>query len=148
MNRRSRTSRSLRRALLVLLAGAILVTVSSCDLAGQAATSAILINRERSARSIPGLAWDDELARKATAWAERMAATSTLMHSRLSDGVGGYWTVLGENVGWGDDIATVHDRFMGSPVHRDDILNRSFRAVGVGVAEAGGRIWVAQVFKG
>ena len=96
----------------------------------------------------PALGWNNTLAAKAQAWADHMAATNTLSHSVLTQGVGGGWSTLGENVGTGGAVHDVHVGFMNSPVHRADILNPSFSSMGVGVAQNGGRVWVAEVFEG
>jgi uncharacterized protein YkwD len=57
------------------------------------------------------------------------------------------WTALGENVGAGSGIATLHRAFMDSAGHRRNVLLRSCRHVGVGVRRARGRIWVTVVFE-
>lgn len=106
------------------------------------------VNNERGDRRLPALSWNEELTDKAQAWAERMAAANTLSHSTLTDGVSAGWSRLGENVGTGSNVASVHKGFMDSPQHRDAILNKGFTSVGVGVAEVNGRVWVAEVFEG
>lgn len=70
-----------------------------------------------------------------------------LRHSELSDGVIGDWLVIGENVGYSGDIATVHQAFLESEGHRANILDPRFNWIGTGYAEGSdGRIWVSQVF--
>jgi len=125
-----------------------LVGATGCDPTEMATGSMALANRERAARGIAGLRWDAQLAAKAARWADRMAATGTLSHSAITDGVSAGWAVLGENVGWGDDVDIVHRQFMNSPSHRDTMLNASFRAVGIGVTVKDGKVWIAQVYKG
>ena len=110
--------------------------------------SQALINDERAKRGLPELGWDDNAAAKAQAWAEQLAATKTLAHSRLTDGISGGWSALGENVGFNTSVDGVHGGFMGSPKHREAILSGSYSAVGVGVAENGGLVYVVQVFRG
>ena len=84
---------------------------------------------------------------KAQAWAELMAAEDDLKHSNLSDGITGDWLVIGENVGYSSDIATVHQAFLDSPSHRANIVDARFNWVGTGYAVGpDGRIWVSQVF--
>jgi uncharacterized protein YkwD len=106
------------------------------------------LNRERTDAHLPKVEWNDQLAVKAQRWANRMAATDQLAHSNLTDGVGGGWSRLGENVGCGGAVHEVHEGFMGSPVHRAAILGREYTSVGIGVAESHGKVWVAQVFEG
>lgn len=127
---------------------ATLLGATGCDPTQMANGSMALANRERAARGIPALQWDPELAAKAARWADRMAAANTLSHSTITAEVSPGWALLGENVGWGDDVEIVHDRFMKSPSHRDTMLNRSFRAVGIGVTVKDGKVWIAQVYRG
>ena len=56
------------------------------------------------------------------------------------------WQRIGENVGVGYSVSSLHDAFMNSSGHRANILG-DFNRVGVGVVhEASGRIWVTVVF--
>lgn len=148
---RQRTGRGTRIVARVTAAAVIVATLiaaTGCDPTQLANGSMALANRERAARGVPALQWDPELAAKAARWADRMAATNTLSHSTITAEVPPGWAVLGENVGWGDDVEIVHDRFMKSPSHRDTMLNRSFRAVGIGVTVKDGKVWIAQVYRG
>lgn len=146
--------RRTRRNRLALCLGAVLVLVltfgGGCRLSGQELLIGAGANSERHVRGLGALQVDDELTAKAQAWAQHMAATQTLGHSRLTDGVSsGSWRVLGENVGRGDSLQLVHDAFMASPSHRATILDRRYSAFGIGVAtSADGRYYVAVVFKG
>jgi len=107
-----------------------------------------LINQERGQRGLSMLGWDDNAADKAQAWAEYLAANRTLAHSRLTDGIVGPWSSLGENVGYARSVDETHVGFMNSPKHRAAILDGGYSAVGVGVAESGGMIFVVEVFRG
>lgn len=104
-------------------------------------------NQERTDHRLGVLRWDDELAAKAQSWAEHLADTGSLSHSRITDGVSGEWNRLGENVGSGRDVNAVHDGFMKSSSHRAAILGNFDRA-GMGVVEKSGKVWVVQVFEG
>ena len=57
------------------------------------------------------------------------------------------WIVLGENVGVGGTVSSLHKAFMNSPAHKDNILYRPYRHVGVGVRRARGRMWVTVIFE-
>ena len=135
----------------VLTIGVLLVATASvftaCSPRDPHVQSAYMLNTERMSRNITPLKWDDELARKATAWAQQMAATGQLAHSQLTANVSPGWRTLGENVGAGASVAEVHNGFMNSPEHRRAILSRGYSAMGIGVAEVGGTYWVVQVFK-
>lgn len=56
------------------------------------------------------------------------------------------WTILGENVGVGGNVESLHKAFMDSPAHRENILYPTFRYVGVGVLKRDGRMWVTVIF--
>lgn len=57
------------------------------------------------------------------------------------------WIRLGENVGYGgDSVAGLHQKFMDSPRHRENILNPGFTLAGVGVVWESGRMWVTVKF--
>jgi hypothetical protein len=57
------------------------------------------------------------------------------------------WSLLGENVGVGNTVSSLHKAFMHSPGHRANILRSSFNHSGVGVRNAHGRMWVTVIFE-
>ena len=40
----------------------------------------------------------------------------------------------------------LHQNLMASPLHRANILNETFRYIGIGVARSDGRVWITQIF--
>jgi uncharacterized protein YkwD len=58
------------------------------------------------------------------------------------------WAVAGENVGAGLSMRGLYDAFMDSEVHRDNILERRFRRVGIGLYAHDGFLWVTLIFVG
>ena len=60
------------------------------------------------------------------------------------------WSTWGENVGvTHGTVSDLEQAFMGSEVHRDNILNRGFRRVAVGTyRDADGWLWVTVFFYG
>lgn len=137
------------RSLLLILVGLTMtLTLVGCDAAESRTSAIIFINHERADRGLAGISWADDLGAKAQGWADHLAAVGQLGHSVLTDGVAPGWTVIGENVGVGADIAAVHDGFMRSPRHREAILNGQYRSVGVGVTQRGNELWVVEVFSG
>jgi uncharacterized protein YkwD len=58
------------------------------------------------------------------------------------------WNVAGENVGAGGSMWALYEAFMKSDPHRDNILGRGFRRVGVGMYVHGGFLWVTLIFVG
>lgn len=101
-------------------------------------------NAKRAANGLPALAWDDNLAARASSWANHMASTQNLSHSSLSFHSG--FTVVGENVGYGPDDATINQAFWDSASHRANILDKEYTHIGVGHVVSDGRIWVAVHF--
>jgi hypothetical protein len=56
------------------------------------------------------------------------------------------WKELGDNVGRGPDVASVHQAFMNSSQHRSIILHSAYNQVGVGVVWKGDTLYVTEVF--
>ena len=104
------------------------------------------VNASRDAAGRSDLNWDEDLGRKAQAWAEHLARQGYLSHSNLSDGAPAGWQRLGENVGYGPSIASVHQGYMNSSGHRANILDSRFNFIGVGYAKSGSRVYTVQVF--
>jgi uncharacterized protein YkwD len=138
---RTRTTAVALGAALVLAAFA-----GGCTRNAEAFTSFQRINTQRVGQGLPALAIDDALVAKAQAWAETLAATGTVRHSVLADGVPAGWRFVGENVGSAGSVDQMHDLFMASAPHRANILDARPDRVGTGVAMAGGRVYVVQVF--
>ncbi len=107
-----------------------------------------LLNDERGARGLGPLAVMDELVEGAVDQAERMADAGYLFHNpNLGSVVADGWAKLGENVGFGYSASTLHDAFMNSAAHRDNVLDTGYDHIGIGtVVETDGTIWVAFVF--
>ncbi len=133
---------------IVAIAAFVISTSQGANAADPAAESDFIarINSLRATRGEAALQEHPVLTAKAQAWAAHMAATGCLCHSNLSDGVTVGWRKLGENVGRGPSVASLHDAFVNSPAHQANMLDASFGYVGVGVAYGGGQMWVAEVF--
>jgi uncharacterized protein YkwD len=105
------------------------------------------INDVRGKRGM--LRLDPELSRAARLHSREMVKQDKLYHTpsdKLSKRVTN-WTVLGENVGVGGDVQSLHDAFMASPAHADNVLFDSFRHMGVGTVKADGKLWVTVIFE-
>ncbi len=118
-----------------------------------------LVNRARSAENVsPDLTTDQLLAQVAREHSEAMRDRGFFSHvdpdgKRLRDrlrAAGVPFRAAGENLaqvtGSGDPAGQAHQMLMGSPSHRDNILSRKFRLLGVGVAKDGGTYWITQIF--
>jgi cysteine-rich secretory family protein len=104
------------------------------------------INAERSSRGIGTVVVKSDLVEVARSWSSHMAAAGTISHDPdLPDKVSG-WTALGDNVGKGPSVATIHEAFMNSDAHRSIILDPRFNQVGVGVTQSGDYLYVTEVF--
>jgi uncharacterized protein YkwD len=100
------------------------------------------INAERSARGIRTVTVKSDLVAVARSWSDQMAAAGTISHDpNLPNEVDG-WTALGDNVGKGPSVSTVHEAFMNSPEHKSIILDSRFNQVGVGVTQSGDILYV------
>lgn len=137
-------SRQLGLGILAVLATAFLLTACLNE---DQQKSFDLLNQRRAQNGRPALKLHDLAQKKAQAWAEKLAREKKLYHSNLRDGMGSCWRNLGENVGYANSIARVHDLWWNSPGHKANLLNTVFTGVGVGVAKASnGQFYVVHVF--
>src|SRR5687768_12690555 len=104
------------------------------------------INDLRSRQGLRPLAVHGELTAKAIGWARTMAADGRIWHSVLSDGVTADWLTLGENVGTAGTAAALHQAFVNSPRHYENLVRPDFDSIGVGVTDLGGVLYAAEVF--
>jgi uncharacterized protein YkwD len=106
------------------------------------------LNAERAARSIAPLSWDPTLGNYAEAWSVNMAGGG-FRHSAIGNLLGPY-NFVGENIAAGSAGTTagsLHDAWMHSDGHRQNILNPGFTHVGVGVyCSANGSMWLTENF--
>ena len=151
-----------RKTAALIFAGALFATLLPAATAGAASgdnacwnykTSergfARKINASRSASTLPKLSIDPELSKAARVHTNEMIRKNELHHTsstNLRNRVTS-WTILGENVGVGSSVSSLHEAFMNSPAHRDNILHAAYRHVGVGVKKANGRMWVTVIFE-
>ena len=112
------------------------------------------LNHARASQGLSSLQWDDHAAEAARAHARLLAENGKLSHQfsgepslpeRLA-ATGVRFTVSAENVARTEYIEDVHPALMGSSGHRANILSTSYNAVGIGVVEEKGRIYVTQDF--
>lgn len=105
-----------------------------------------LINDERTSRGLSELIpyWD--LTDDAWAHSDRMAAAGDIWHNPDLGTVTSGWYALGENVGMGPTVGSLHTAFMDSAGHRANVLG-DYNYVGVGVTvDEYGTIFVTVVF--
>lgn len=111
----------------------------------QAFTSAL--NGVRAGVGLPALSVNAHLVDVARAWSGHMAATNTLAHNPdLADQAPSNWQRIGENVGTGGSVDSIHRALVNSPGHYANIVNPNYDSIGMGVVRSGNRIWVTQAF--
>ena len=106
------------------------------------------INNSRSNHGVGNLSLDKQLSRVARRHTWEMKDKRTLYHTpsstlrwRVTN-----WNRLGENVGYGGDVDSLHQAFMDSPSHRANVLG-NYRHVGIGVKKDGDIMWVTIIFE-
>ena len=109
-----------------------------------------LINKARASYDRHALRTSDSLSNYARKFSKIMASKNKLYHNPdLAKWLAGWnWTILGENVGVGGSVLSLHKAFMASPGHKRNNLDRRFKNIGVGIVSSGGRLWVTVIFRG
>jgi uncharacterized protein YkwD len=149
---------TLKRLAVGVTAGIVFVSLLPATTAGAAGTcermdkvERAFVNRMNAARSssIGDLQGDWHLNTVALKHTREMVARNNLYHTpssvfrwRVTR-----WSILGENVGVGGSVDSLHKAFMNSPAHRANVLYDSFNRVGVGAIKRDGRMWVTIVFE-
>ncbi|TVP68982.1 MAG: CAP domain-containing protein [Leptolyngbya sp. LCM1.Bin17] len=113
------------------------------------------VNQARQQAGVDPLSLNPQLNTAAQGHAQDMASTGRLSHtgsdgstmrSRI-DATDYRWRAIGENVAMGQPTAAaVLESWLNSPGHRQNLLNPTFTELGLGWAEAGGRLYWVQVF--
>jgi len=114
------------------------------------------VNRERLARHLPALRWDDGLAHAAREHAQLMAGWGAISHqfngepalsARLSH-AGVRFIFAAENVGVAGSASELHTLWMESTGHRENILEKRVGAVGIAVIRRGIHLYAVEDFAG
>lgn len=106
-----------------------------------------LLNQERTSRGLPPVTVAADLTAVARRHSGRMGAATNLHHNPSLAADVANWKKVGENVGRGSTVASIHGAFMASAGHKANILDRDWVEIGVGVEVIDGRIWVTEVFR-
>lgn len=112
------------------------------------------LNHERASHGLAILQWDEHAAGAARNHAELMSENGKLSHQFPGEATlperlgatGARFTVSAENVAQTEFVEDIHPALMASPGHRANILSPGYNAVGIGMVEKQGRIYVAQDF--
>ncbi|WP_051755711.1 CAP domain-containing protein [Kitasatospora purpeofusca] len=114
-----------------------------------------LVNTQRSQAGCGPLTVDPKLTTAAQFHSDDMADRNFFDHASPDgyhadhriEAAGYRWSSWGENIARGQkDPAAVMESWMNSPGHRANILNCSFKQIGVGVRTGSGGPWWTQVF--
>ncbi|MFI6146841.1 sigma-70 family RNA polymerase sigma factor [Streptomyces sp. NPDC051109] len=123
--------------------------------AGVAGQVIALVNSERAAAGCGPLKEDPQLRSAAQGHSDDMAARDFFDHTnpdgadpgKRTTAAGYRWSTYGENIARGQQTAaSVMDSWMKSPGHRANILNCSFKDIGVGIHSGPGGPWWTQNF--
>lgn len=135
-----------RSIVLIALVAMLVATFAVPAVAGSEGSFIAKINSSRAANGLAPLESYWDLTDDARSHSNLMASRGELFHSSTLGSVTTGWDRLGENVGVGPDVSTLHTAFMNSPSHRKNILG-DYNYVGVGVTVDGnGVMWVTVVF--
>lgn len=139
--------RTTRRLIVLVALSAMLVAAFAVPAVASSAGQFISkINASRSANGLPPLEGYWDLADNARSHSNLMADRQELFHSSNLGSVTSGWERLGENVGVGPDVSSLHQAFMNSSGHRRNILG-DYNYVGVGVTvDDSGMLWVTVIF--
>jgi hypothetical protein len=137
---------ALLATLLSLLALPFASAASAAD-TGAEAQFLTLINGERTSRGLSPLSLRSEVIPVARNWTAKLIGDQALSHNpSLATLMPSDWISIGENVGFGSTVDSLHTAFMNSTGHRANILG-DFHQVGIGVDYDGrGRMWVTVDF--
>lgn len=123
--------------------------------AGAVGQVVALVNKERAAAGCGPLTENADLEKAALDHSEDMDARDFFDHSNPSGedpgeritAAGYRWSTYGENIARGQQTPeAVMESWMNSPGHRANILNCSFKNIGVGVHKGAGGPWWTQDF--
>jgi len=156
---RNRVSSSMRA---FKLSGALILAVApSLHLLAQAPAPTIAerfllaaANQDRTARGLPRLHFDDQLALAARLHAYEMAKRHTISHrfpgeqdlaARAGD-AGAHFSLVTENVAEAPNSAEIHDLWMNSEGHRANLLDPNVDSVGIAVIQSRGEFYAVEDF--
>lgn len=111
-------------------------------------------NQERAARGLPILQRDPQLAHAAAGHARVMAAHGSISHQfpgepELTDrgaSAGVLFSVIAENVAEAPSAVLIHEMWMHSKHHRDNLLDPSVNSIGISVIARGNELYAVEDF--
>jgi hypothetical protein len=132
----------------------VAMACAQSDFSEQARHIFQLTNRDRIARGLQPLHWDESLAAAAQAHAERLAGESYLSHEYPGEGdvgarasrAGAHFQAIAENIATGYNDDAIEAEWMNSTPHRRNILDPQMNAIGVGVVARRGNFYAVEDF--
>ncbi len=140
------------RVALCAVAAAATLSVATTSYAAEDARSmerrlAYLQNRDRVAFGRPALRMSSFLTSLAREHAQDMASANRIWHDPAMPSLVGEWEHVGDNVGRSTNVDYLHDGFMSSSEHRDNLMFWPYEQYGVGIAIADdGRVYGVVIF--
>jgi uncharacterized protein YkwD len=133
--------RRVRRMMVVALAAFTAVTLVATEPASASTGTdelefAAKLNELRVSRGLRPLEYRGALFDSARAWSEQMLAAGRISHDPNLGQVALPWSKIGENVGNGYGVQALHDAFVASPAHFQNMIDPAFDALGIGVVHA------------
>lgn len=119
------------------------------DIQAQTEQLFALANQARATAGVGPLKWDRALATAALNHCQRMAAEGPIAHryggepevGERAAQSGSHFSVIEENVAVGSRAATIHQGWMDSPHHRENLLSAEVDSVGIAVVSSRGVLY-------
>src|SRR3954451_183606 len=128
--------------------GLVTPNVANADDQGDVTQFLSLLNQVRSSVGVRPLSVDPRLVSMAQAWSNQMATAHGISpNPNLASQSPSGWSVIGENVGMGADFTAIHNAFVASPHHYENMVEPRYNAVGIAVTRADGIIYVTVDFE-
>lgn len=111
-------------------------------------------NAERRARGLPALRWDESLYRAAWMHAREMADRESISHQYAGEAelaeraqtAGARFSVVAENVAEAPTAVMIHEGWMESEHHRDNLLDPRLDRIAISVLVRDGQLYAVQDF--
>ncbi|MDP8976694.1 MAG: CAP domain-containing protein [Actinomycetota bacterium] len=144
-------SKKVRIAMGAGLASVMALTVvpeaAFADTGSDEANFVAKLNGLRASKGLRQLGVNGGLTSMARGWSSQMASRGTISHNpNLASQAPSNWVRVGENVGMGQSVDSLHNAFVNSPSHYANMVNGYYDSVGVGVVQSGSTIFVTVNF--
>jgi hypothetical protein len=111
-------------------------------------------NAERTQRGLRPLHWSDSLYHAANYHAQAMAGHGSISHqyqgeaelSARGEGAGARFSVIAENVAEAPSAVLIHEAWMKSPGHRENLLDPRVDSIGIRVVSRDGELYAVEDF--